>query len=221
MSNIIIIGFATEGKTDFRFLESVIRRTFEDVAFECISTLEIHSIQHVPTKKENYVNEILQAARTADKIGVMVLCVHTDSDHKTDANAIQYKISPAFQAVQNSDEEICKNLVAIVPIQMTEAWMLADPEMLKEEIGTNKSIDELKLHRNPQEIADLKQVIKDALLIAFEDQSKRKRKRNLGIAELYLPLGQRVDLKRLSRLTFYQKFKEAVREAYKKLGYLH
>jgi hypothetical protein len=40
MSNIVIIGFATEGATDVRFLESIIRRTFEEVALNVIVQLK-------------------------------------------------------------------------------------------------------------------------------------------------------------------------------------
>jgi len=39
MSKQVIIGFTTEGKTDVQFLESVIQRSFEDVAFECLQKL--------------------------------------------------------------------------------------------------------------------------------------------------------------------------------------
>lgn len=220
MSNIVIIGFATEGRTDIRFLGNVIERTFEDIAFECLKELEIHSVQHIPTQKENFVAETVNAAKESNKRGVMVLCVHTDADRRSDSAAFEERIAPAFQAVKNTDGEICKNLIPIVPIQMTEAWMLADPERLKEEIGTDKSLLDLKLNRTPEDIADPKKVIKDSLHIAFEDQTRRKRKRSLGIAELYLPMGQKVDLQKLSRLSSYQKFREGVREAYRKLGYL-
>lgn len=221
MSNIVIIGFTTEGTTDVRFLGSIISRTFEEVAFECNSSLEIHSVQHIPTEKTNFVNEVLEAARKATEIGVMVLCVHADADNRTDTNVINNKILPSFQTVQKSHEKLCKNLVAIVPVQMTEAWMLADPELLKESIGTNKSIEDLKLQRRPQDIADPKQVIKDAIAIAFEDQTRRKRKRNVEIGELYLPIGQTIDFNKLSELSSYQNFRNAVRSAYVSLGYLH
>jgi len=221
MSNIIIIGFATEGSTDVRFLESVIRRTFEDVAFECNSLPEIHSVQHISTKKEEFVKEILQAAEEASNIGVMVLCVHTDADDSSDESVYNNKIIPAFEVVEKTEGIICKNLVAVVPVYMTEAWMLADVDLLKEEIGTNKSLNDLGLNRTAQSISDPKKVIKDAIQIAFADQTQRKRKRSIEISELYLPIGQRIPLRKLEELSSYQKFKDGVREAYRKLNYLH
>jgi len=47
----VIIGLATEGNTDTRFLESVVRRTFEDVAFECSEPIEIFDL--VPLEKSS------------------------------------------------------------------------------------------------------------------------------------------------------------------------
>ena len=45
MSKQIIIGFAAEGPTDVRFLESIVQRSFEDVAFECDGEVEILPVQ--------------------------------------------------------------------------------------------------------------------------------------------------------------------------------
>ena len=42
----LIIGFVTEGSTDYRFLESIIQRTFEDVAFDCDGEIEILPVQY-------------------------------------------------------------------------------------------------------------------------------------------------------------------------------
>ena len=39
----LIIGFVTEGTTDHRFLETIIQKTFEDIAFECDNQIEIRS----------------------------------------------------------------------------------------------------------------------------------------------------------------------------------
>ena len=43
-----------------------------------------------------------------------------------------------------------KTSVIIVPIQMTESWMLAEKELLKKEIGTDKTDIELGIHRDPE-----------------------------------------------------------------------
>lgn len=221
MSKQIILGFTTEGPTDVRFLESVIQRTFEEVAFECIGEIEVLPVQYIDKQGGNFVDAVKMYAQQADDLGVMVLCVHTDADAPSDAQAFNDRINPAFAAVAELQrEDVCKNLVAIVPVQMTEAWLLADKELLKAEIGTNKNDIDLGIHKAPELYADPKQVIAESITLARQGLTRRYR-RQLTIAELYLPLGQKVALNQLAQLPSYQKFKEAVRGAYRKLNYLY
>ncbi|GAK61470.1 hypothetical protein U27_01371 [Candidatus Vecturithrix granuli] len=217
----IMIGFATEGTTDVRFLESIIQRTFEEVAFECESSIEVLPVQSL--KKitgKDFVDLVLEYAKTSFEHGIMVLCVHADADEANDSNALTYKIIPAFEAVQQMRAEVCKNLAAIVPVQMTEAWMLADIDLLRREIGTSKSAHELGIAKKPESYARPKEAIEEAIRLGRADIPARRR-HQLNIAELYQPLGQKIQLEKLEQLAAYQKFKEAVRQAYRKLNYLH
>ena len=121
---------------------------------------------------------------------------------------------------KSQSEHLCKNLIAIVPVQMTESWMLSDKELLKSEIGTDKSDEELGIDKAPELYKDPKQVIMAAIVMARRNMPKRRRK-DLKIRELYSPLGQKVVMKALEKLGSYQKFKQAIIEAFKKLNYLH
>ena len=162
-----------------------------------------------------------KCARQAEKNGIMVLCVHTDADSKTDENTFDNKINPAFTAIGDlSYRSLCNNLVAIVPVQMTEAWMLADRKLLKEEVGTSKSDMELGIDKEPEDYSNPKHIIENAIRKARQDLTRRRR-RNLTISELYSPIGQKVALKSLEKLPSFQKFKKAVRGAFVKLNYLH
>ena len=98
--------------------------------------------------------------------------------------------------------------------------MLADKALLKQEIGTNKSDIELGINRHPETVSDPKEVISNAIRIAREELTQ-KRRRQLTITELYLPLGQSVDLSKLENLTSYQDFKKNIREAFVQLNLLH
>jgi hypothetical protein len=220
MSNFITIGFITEGTTDVRFLGQIIRRTFEDVAFDCQSEIEVYEPQHIKSHGE-FIPEVLQASKNAYRIGMKILCVHTDADARDDNHVIQHKIKPAFENIENSGENnLCKNLVAVIPIQMTEAWMLADKDVLKNEIDTELLDTDLKIHRPPENYPDPKETIENAIRIARSNLPQRRR-HEFGISELYQIIGQKTDLKKLSRLSSYQKFRENVIESFKKLGYLY
>jgi hypothetical protein len=218
----VITGFTTEGTTDVRFLEGIIQRSFEDVAFECTGQVEILPVQYIKKQSgDDFVEMVRDCAQQADKQGIMVFCVHVDADDVTDTNTFKHKINPAFRTIDRMQEDgICKNLVAVIPVQMTEAWILSDKELLKDEIGTNKSDDELGLNKFPELYTDPKQIIEMVIRIARQDLTKRRR-HELTIAELYLPLGQKVELSKLEILPSYRKFKDTVREAFRKLNYLH
>jgi hypothetical protein len=147
------------------------------------------------------------------------LCFHADADAPTDERAFDERIIPAFDAIQKANQDLCKNLVAVVPVQMTEAWMLADTELLKKELGTTKNDDELGINQNPESFADPKEIIEKAIQIAREDLTKRRR-RKLTINELYSPIGQTIELVKLERLPSYKKFEKAVRDIFQKLNLL-
>ncbi len=99
MSKQIIIGFTTEGGTDIQFLESVIQRSFEDVAFECKGQIEVLPVQYIKKQSGSFVEVVKICARQAEKMGIMVLCIHADADDTTDTNTFNCKINPAFTVV--------------------------------------------------------------------------------------------------------------------------
>ncbi len=216
----IIIGFTTEGNTDVRFLSSIIERTFVEVAFECETQIEIITpIIILEKEKGSFNDQVLTVSKKAYERGAMVVCIHVDADAENDNGVFVDRIKPAFEYVNNSFGGMCKNLVPLIPVQMTESWMLADKELLKEEIGTNTTDHHLGINRSPEAIANPKAIITEAIRIAREPLVKRRR-RDLTISELYQPIGQKVFLDLLSNLGSFAKFKEGVREAYRFLSYL-
>lgn len=220
MSKQIIIGLTTEGTTDVRFLESVIQRSFGNVAFECSGQVEVLPVQYIKKESGAFVETVIKYAQHDQEQGSMALCIHADADDSNDTDTFNYKINPAFAKVEEMQEAlVCKNLVAVVPVRMTEAWMLSDKELLKAEIGTDKSDIELGIDKLPEVYDDPKHAIESAIRIGLQNFPRRRRHK-LTIAELYAPIGQKIALNTLENLPSYQKFKGAVRSAFIKLNYL-
>ena len=96
-------------------------------------------------------------------MGMDILCVHTDADSKDTKRAYAEKINPAKEFLSDKKGEICKSLIPIVPVRMVEAWMLADKELLKEEMGTRMSDEELGINRMPELYLDPKATIIQAI----------------------------------------------------------
>jgi hypothetical protein len=218
--NIVTIGFYTEGTTDDRFLQSIIKRTFDSVALECASDIEVYEPEIVAAAAATFSEALVVASQAAAAQGALVLCIHTDADARSDQSVFTRKLIPAFAAVQQAQPAGCTNLVAIVPVRMSEAWILADTVLLKKEIGTESTDQELGLHRAPEAYADPKAAIEEAIRLAFEHRTRRHR-HQISLTDLYLPLGQKIGLEKLAKLPSYQKFRAGVQTAFQQLNYLY
>jgi len=219
----LIIGLMTEGTTDWRFFENIIIKTFKEVSFECKKEIDINNIHFIKDLEEQkFVAKVLEASKKGfQEFGITILCVQTDADNKTAKETYQYKINPAIEALKEQNEtEYCKIMVALVPIQETESWLLADKELFKKQIETTKTDKQLGIHRKPETIANPKEVIQEAIHIAGKNDRKPNKKA-LTISELYQSIGEVLDLEKLESFESYQDFKNNVREAYKELGLLY
>ncbi len=213
----VLAGFFAEGNTDHRFLGTVIRRVFENVALEFNDPVEILDVVRLDSSAGGFVEQAVDVARRGlFDYGISVLCIHTDADQETNAVAMANKINPALQVIASADD-VCKIIVPVIPVHMMEAWMLADTELLKKQIGSPKTDQQLGLHRHPETIANPKAVIEEAIRIAREDMPKRRRtelKRN----DLYQPIGSAISLDKLAYLPSYQVFCENARQAFRALN---
>jgi len=222
MTRQIFIGLFTEGITDTKFLLSVAQRTFDEIGFDCNGDVETVIIPiSLNEPGLSFCEKVISASLKGFKeYGIMVLCVHADADGPSDDNVMHNKIIPAQTKLEEySDMEICRIQVSVVPVQMIEAWMLADKTLFKKEIGTNINEVDLGIYKEPEEITDPKSVIKDAIRISREDLTRRRR-HDLTINDLYLPIGQKIQIDKLNQLPSFNKFKNSIRIAYRKLNYM-
>lgn len=218
----LYIGFTVEGTTDTRFLTQIIQNVFEETAFDCRTDVVIEDVRLVNVPKEGFTETMLSASKKAlAEYGMSVLCIHADSDARDIANVIEFKFTPFTTALHSlSDDEYCKTIVPVIPIQMTEAWMIADKELLKSKIAAQEKQDiDLGLERAPESYANPKHVIIEAIRIAQTGKTKRRRK-DLTINDLYAEMGQTISLQRLRELPSFQHFEENVRSAFRSLGYI-
>lgn len=218
----IYIGLLTEGTTDERFLLPITEKTFLDVAHDCNGEIDIEiNVISITKTGLGFTDQVLQASKLGlEQFGIMILCLHADADERTLKETYQNKINPAISAVHKESEELyCKIIVALIPIQETESWMLADKELLKREIGTKKSDHELGIHRPPESIAKPKEAIENAIRIGRSAMTRRRR-HELTIADLYFPIAQAISIKELEMLDSFNDFKENIKKAFRELNLL-
>ena len=216
----LFIGLIAEGTTDIRFLKSVISKSIQELSMLCDNQVEIFDPKEIKADGDDFVNKMLTASKRAwQDYGITILCIHTDSDNLSADNAMQFKFTPFFNALKEMpEEEYCKHIVPTIPIQMIESWMLADKDLLKQLINAKEiSETDLGIDRQPESYADPKSVIEEAIRKAMLNQPKKKRNQ-IGIADLYELLGNRLSLDKLRTIPSFTQFETNVINVFKEMG---
>lgn len=216
----LFIGLIAEGTTDVRFLKSVIFKSIQELSWQCDNQVEIFDIREITAEGDSFVEKMLDASKRAcQEYGISALCIHADSDARSIDAVMQNKFEPFFSALNEmSEEDYCKHIIPTIPIQMIESWMLADKELLKHLINAKDMSDaDLGLERTPESYADPKKAIENAIRNSMSEQPKKKRNQ-IGIADLYEILGNRLSLERLRTIPSFAKFEENVIIVFKNMG---
>lgn len=221
MSQQIIFGLIAEGTTDIKFLRNVITRTVNHISWECDGELDVYDVQIIPGNGYSFVEKMTDALRKAYAY-THALCIHADADGRSSDIVLQNKFNPLYEAINAiEDIEICRVIVPTIPIQMIEAWMLADKPLLKRLINADRMTDmELSLERPPEQYSNPKAAINEAIRISMSTQSKRRRDQ-ISINDLYETLGNSISISALENIPSFCAFEENVRQAFRQLNLLH
>ncbi|HLX40315.1 MAG TPA: DUF4276 family protein [Ktedonobacteraceae bacterium] len=214
------LALYAEGTTDEQFLPSILQRTCEQLIAKHNQTAVNVVDPRIIARKKNIANRdesILQAAREA--IDFHILVIHADADSYSQEKALKERFQPGYELVKLSNEQVCKYLVPVVPIYMTEAWLLADNDALRKVIGTNMKVHELGLVQKARLIeadSNPKQTLKNIVQKAYANRSRRHQQVDLGI--LYRSLGRVIRLEQLENLKAYNQFVHDLTATLKKLA---
>lgn len=236
MPHYVLPFFSCEGQDDVDFLLPVVQRTFEEVAAECAVDVVVYeqdpdAVLRYEGNGLSFAESVQQAALAAEAYGDSraVLCMHRDADAKKDNErrtqvaaafaAVTQEAalgsSVAFAAVPDTDPPVCYKLVAVMPVYEMEAWVMADKDALVAVMQTKLPLPVLGLDHAPESYGDPKQTLTDALAVARKHGAPRMTR-----TDLYEQLGQSLTPTQLAALPSYRKFREAVRDAFRQLGYL-
>lgn len=202
MANLALRLYA-EGPTDERLLSKRGRGVADVLPVEPID------LTNVP-RGLNRAERILEAARRA--AGSHLLIIHADADRQSRSAVLQTRFKRGEDLVRRAHQEgqgVCDRLIPIIPVRMTEAWMLADSRALVAEVGEHPSRGLPNLPTNPRAIEaerDPKQVITTAIR-----QARSHHQVSLG--EIYEPLARRLDLATLDRLPAFGIFVDDLTKA--------
>lgn len=214
----LLLALYCEGSTDHRFLPPVISQTARRILDNHQrNNTDVASIRLVEVKKKKRPESILQAAREA--LGFHALIVHTDADYPSPDKAWYERFEPGYKLVQQTKEDVGRDLLPIIPVQAIEAWMLADYELLLEEIGTKLNAYDLDIPVKANQVEAIskpKLRLKKAIRTAYAGRSKRHRE--IDIDFLYQPIGERIKLERLMEVPSYVQFVEDLTDTLRTLN---
>lgn len=219
----LVLALYAEGTTDYLFLPAVIRRT----AIQVLKEYEQQQMDVLVPRAIIFENRpdsrdecILQAAREAADSNILI--VHSDADHPTRNRAYNERFQPEQKLVQQISRGVCHNLVPLIPIRMTEAWMLAaEHEVLKKVLRTNLSAQELwlinkvsQVERDPNPKQTLRQLVQKA------SSERSGRHRSIDLNPIYTALGQQIGLGRLNNVPSYQEFVRDLKVVLRTLNFI-
>jgi len=223
MSQVILALYA-EGSTDGGFLPQIIRRTTRVILSQHdrpdIEVPLPDSQWGKPAKIAKRVECILHAARKT--AGYHALIIHSDGDDRGYEQTMAELFQPGKEHVlaASTHENVCVDLVPLIPVRMTEAWMLADPDALCTVLGKKLEARALGMPtkaRLVEKELTPKKTLDLVIQMAYPHQSRDWKRFK---AKLYRELGSEIDLKRLNDLPSYQQFVEDMTTTLQTLNFI-
>lgn len=205
--NTLVMGLYVEGPTDDRFLPVIIQRTAEHILLK-YDRAEVTVLEPIVIKKHPGISDrsesILRAAH--DAYGFHMLIVHADADGPTRDEAFRYRFEPGNSLVQACTENVCKDILPIIPVRMIEAWMLADMEQFRKALGIKISQQELGLHSRAKHVESYQDP--KAVIDRIIQQTYSAKPQHWGRirGQIYADLAPMIRLSRLNDVPAYQQF---------------
>lgn len=220
----LVTALYAEGPTDRRFLPTLVQRATADLLMrqgqQMIDVLP--PIWLEPTTKSNRADDILAVSQKAH--GYHILFIHADADQRTKERAYNERIAPGIERIEAAHltgKSVCRDVTPIIPVQMIEAWLLADAEALRTVLGSSLSNTELGILTTSQQIeriANPKELIDQICRRAYASRSRRRRKCEVG--ELFQPLAEQIQLEQLRRLPAFNQFMDDLTRILAQLNFL-
>lgn len=221
--NTLVSALYAEGRSDERFLPPLLQRTLAALlnqhAERAVDVLDPLIVR--PVKQPTHEECILAAAQQA--AGCHLLFVHADADERTSDRAYVERIEPGLSMVQSAGADgiaVCRHIVPVVPVQMVEAWLLADAEALYDVVGVADITVSHLIPAAAHEIEGLSNPKARLLEIVRQAQAQRpRRRRSVALGEYYEPLANRIELHALRRLSAYRRLEEELHTVLQQLGF--
>jgi len=211
------VGLAlfAEGPSDHRLLGPLLRRLTLDLcrrkAYRPVETGEVLELHSPADLKGRPRDERILASALSAAEAWNVLFVHADGRNSSDEIRLR-QVEPAIRQVRESEQLGESRAVAVVPVQETEAWALADGDALRRAFGVNAPDDRLGVPQTPREVEAITapKAALDAGYRSLTRPGRRTRRKAVAFFEL---LGGIMSLDVLRQVPAFQRLESELEEA--------
>lgn len=211
------LALYAEGPTDYRFLSPVLQRLCQDICLKQARTQvdipDVLGLDHPPEEKDAPREARILAAALQAKGAWRVLFIHADGERDPVSQKANL-VEPGVHAVRKRFAEGADQLdvVGVVPVRETEAWILAHGDTIRQVFGTRLTDEKLglpasaRVEKDPDPKATLRQ--------CFERAKPRSRQRETAY---FQQLGEIIDLDALRRLPSFKQLETELVEVLMRL----
>lgn len=205
-----------EGPTDESYFDILLPRVMESLVMQYgIRNVTIPDFPAVKLGKNGREVEAVAAEACSESDAFHLVFIHADTGGRALSATIDNR-SAAYRVKMN---ELCdwplERCIVIAPRHETEAWMLADPDAVKNSLGYSGSHNDLALPANAVEaerLVDPKQTLEAAM------RTVRGRRRTLHIQQIIPAIAQRQSLNSLRAAQSFRQFESELSDALVSIG---
>ncbi len=209
---LLFCGFYGEGNTDNCFLIPLIERILQNL----LPQLDIF-VTDIHVDKSSRQDETMERVARESR-GYALVIFHLDADAPNTQKAYRQRFEPGYAKVQRSKGALNKNIVPVIPVRMTEAWMLVDFEAFRKAVGTELSQQRSGFPQHARDVESVpnpKEVFKNAV-----QNARPSRRKSIPLADVYRPLALHIRLERLEQVPAYQEFLARLTDTLRRLKYI-
>jgi len=215
MNSSLVFGLYCEGASDYRFLAPILNRTLQQLIPQVeLYLVLLDTINHSGQSQDE---NIKRAAH--DGHGFHLVVIHLDADAPDEKGALNNRFEPGRLVAQATPRFYNANLVPIIPVRNTNAWMLVDFAAFRDVVGTDKDADVLGFPKRAVEVEkifDPKHVFSEAL----KNARPPRRRHQLKPVDVFTLLAQKIDMRRLTEVPSYLIFHKRLTDLLHTLHYL-
>ncbi|MEU4568350.1 DUF4276 family protein [Micromonospora sp. NPDC023956] len=201
-------ALVSEGPTDDQFLPRLLGRALTYLCMtEFEDAVDVADVQVLRDRKgPSSVQDVIKVVEL-NRAAFSLIFFHRDQG--TDPRRVEREW---IQPLRELWGERAEQLVAVIPVRETEAWLLADGDALRNALGVPSWTDGfMGLPARPAQVEDLadpKRVLSD-----LTQRVSRSRE------DHFVQLGELVSLDRLYQVPAYRRWWDDTRQALTRLGY--